>query len=285
MAKRLNGKSAVVTGGGAGLGRAVALALVAEGAGVVISDINKQNADGVVAEIKQAGGEAVASYDNVASMEGGQNIVKTAVDRFGRIDILVTCAGNFKLQKTLEITEADWDSIMTVHTKGHFACAKAALPEMIKQKTGRIVSISSRAATFGTASLAYNTAKAGVIGFALALSEEFGAQGITSNVILPSADTQLFPGPRRPIGDNMPMSQDLSPDCIAPVIAYLATDEAKDVNGQLLYVSGGDICIYARPLQLPGQAHILLRKPGRWTVDELCQVIPPVLGGGWPEQS
>ncbi|HEY97183.1 MAG TPA: SDR family NAD(P)-dependent oxidoreductase [Dehalococcoidia bacterium] len=283
MVQELKGKSAVVTGGGDGIGRATALALAEAGASVVVNDIGREKddksaADSVVEEIKEVGGTAVANYDSVASMQGGKNIIQTAVSNFGHIDILVNCAGNFKQITTMEITEDDWDSIMAVHLKGHFSCIKAALPEMIKQKNGRIINISSRAATFGAASPAYNTAKAGILGFTSMLSEEQRENGITVNVILPSARTKLFSGPAPSIGDNMPISSERGPEFVAPVIAFLATDQARNITGKYIYSSGGYICIYARPLQLPGEAHILLGKSGKWTIEELGQVLIPLIG-------
>lgn len=283
MSQRLINKSAVVTGGGDGIGREVAIALAAEGASVVVNDIGhdtdgKSVADRVVAEIKGANGMAVANYDSVASMSGGENIIKAATSNFGHIDILVNCAGNFKQVPTIEITEDDWDSIMGVHLKGHFSCTKAVISEMIKQKSGRIINISSRAATFGTGSLAYNTAKAGILGFTSMLSEEQKGNGITVNAVLPSAQTKLFPGEAPSIGDNMPISPERGPEYVAPVIVFLATDEARNITGKYIYASGGYICIYARPLQLPGVAHMLIVKDGKWTVDELSQVLLPMMG-------
>ncbi|HJX12402.1 MAG TPA: SDR family NAD(P)-dependent oxidoreductase [Dehalococcoidales bacterium] len=285
MAQRLKGKSAVVTGSGDGIGRGVALALAAEGAGVVINDIGrdasgKSAADRVAAEIKKAGGAAVASYDSVATMQGGENIIKTAVSNFGRIDILVNCAGNFKAVTTVEVTEDIWDSIIAVHLKGHFSCSKAAVKEMIKQKSGRIINISSRAAAFGAASLPYSAAKAGILGMTSMLSAELKQHGITVNVILPSAETKLFAGPAPNIGDNMPIAPDRGPEFIAPLIAYLATDKAGNITGRYFYASGGDICIYGHPFKLPGEAHMLVRKTGKWTLDELDAVIPRLLGAG-----
>ncbi|MFH1647529.1 MAG: SDR family NAD(P)-dependent oxidoreductase [Chloroflexota bacterium] len=285
MAQRLKGKSAVVTGSGDGIGRGVALALAAEGAGVVINDIGrdaggKSAADKVVAEIKKAGGAAVANYDSVATMQGGENIVKTAVSNFGRIDILVNCAGNFKAVTTVEVTEDIWDSIIAVHLKGHFSCSKAAVKEMLKQKSGRIINISSRAAAFGAASLPYSAAKAGILGMTSMLSAELKQHGITVNVILPSAETKLFSGPAPNIGDNMPIAPDRGPEFVAPLIAYLATDEAGNITGRYFYASGGDICIYGHPFKLPGEAHMLVRKTGKWTLDELGGIIPRLLGVG-----
>jgi NAD(P)-dependent dehydrogenase (short-subunit alcohol dehydrogenase family) len=287
MAQRLKGKSAVVTGGGDGIGRAVALALAVEGARVVVNDIGrdpdgKSSANKVVEEITKAGGTAVANYDSVATMSGGENIIKTAISNFGRIDILVNCAGNFKPVKITDMTENDWDSIMAVHLKGHFSCTKAAVLEMIKQQSGRIINISSRSAAFGAVSAAYSAAKAGIMGFTLEQSEELKQYGIAVNAILPSATTKLFPGTRTPIGDNMPASLNMEPDSVAPIIVYLATDEAKYITSRLIYASGGDLCIFGRPLQLPGETPIFLHKIGKWTLDELSAVIPPLmkLGAG-----
>lgn len=283
MIQRLNGKSAVVTGGGDGIGKATALTLAAEGTRVVVNDIGKDAdgknmADKVVREIKEAGGTAVANYDSVATIVGGENIIKTATSNFGRIDTLVNCAGNFKAVKTVDITEDDWDSIMAVHLKGHFSCVKAAVPEMIKQKSGRIINISSRAAALGAASLAYNTAKAGILGFTSMLAAEQKENGITVNAILPSAETRLFPGPAPSIGDNMPISSMRGPEYVAPLIAFLATDEARSITGRYIYISGEYICVYARAMILPGDAHILLRNPGKWTIEELSKTLLPVIG-------
>ena len=278
MTQKLKDRSAVVTGGGDGIGKEVALAMAAEGAKVVINDIDKSAADKLVEAIKEAGGTAVANYDSVATMEGGESIIKTATGNFGRIDILVNCAGNFKALPTLDVTEDIWDSIITVHLKGHFSCSKAAIKEMLKQKHGRIINISSRAAAFGPASLPYSAAKAGILGMTSMLSSELKDEGITVNVILPSAHTKLFSGGVPNIGDNMPVMLDRGPEYVAPIIVYLATDEAGGINGRYIYASGGDICIYAHPFQLPGEAHMFTRKMGKWTVAELSEVIPPLLG-------
>jgi len=282
MAKRFAGKAAVVTGGGDGIGREVSLLLASEGAKVVVADIGRdasgiKSADKVVEEIKKSGGTAAANYDSVASMAGGKNIIDTAVKNFGRVDILVNCAGNFKPIKFIDMTEQDWDSILNVHLKGHFACAKAAVPEMIKLKAGRIINISSRSAAFGKISAAYSVAKAGILGFTIEQSEELAEYGITSNAILPSATTKLFPGGRGAMGDNVPLSLNLSPDHIAPAIVYLCSDEAKDITGKLIYVSGGDIIVYSHPLQLRAESPVVLRKIGKWTLDELSQALPPLL--------
>jgi NAD(P)-dependent dehydrogenase (short-subunit alcohol dehydrogenase family) len=285
MVERLKNKSAVVTGSGSGgIGKAVAMALAAEGARVVVNDIGRDSegnhiADNVVREIGSAQGEAIANYDSVATPQGARGIIDTATKNFGRIDILVNCAGNFKRLPTIEMGETDWDSIVDVHMKGHFNCCRAALAEMAKQRNGRIVNFSSRAASGGGGNLAYCAAKAGILGMTSFLAAEFKEQGITVNAIIPSADTKLFPGARPKFpGETMPATLSLDPAYVAPLVTYLATDEAKGVTGQFFYASGGDVCIYPRLLQLPQPAPMFVRKVGKWTVDELCQVIPPLLG-------
>ncbi len=285
MSQKLKGKSAVVTGAGnpVGIGRAVAIALAAEGASVVVNDIGhdaagKSDADNVVAEIVRAQGKAVPSYDSVATMQGGANIIKAAVSNFGKIDILVNCAGNFIPRRFAVVTEEEWDSVISVHLKGHFACNRAAVPEMIKQKSGRIINFSSRGATFGGGSAPYSAAKAGILGLTTALSDDLKEYGITVNAILPSAVTWLFPGEKKRMDDNTPVASFTGPEYVAPVVLYLATEEAGNITGRFFYASGGDICIYPRPFQLPGASPVFIRKIGKWTVDEIGQVMPPLLG-------
>jgi NAD(P)-dependent dehydrogenase (short-subunit alcohol dehydrogenase family) len=276
VSQYFQGKAAVITGSGDGIGREVALLMASEGAQVVVNDINREAGDKVVAEIKQAGGKALANYDSVATLKGGAAIVNTAISNFGRVDILVNCAGNFK-SVGIDISEEDWDFIITVHLKGHFACCKAAVPEMIKQKSGRIINISSRAAAFGRV-LAYGTAKAGILGFTSMLAAEVQEHGITVNAILPSAQTKLFPGGAPKTIDKMPIPPERTPDFIAPVIAYLATDEARYITGRYIYSSGGDVCIYGRPFRLNAEANVLIRSRKKWTIDELSEVLTPLIG-------
>ena len=285
----LKGKSAVVTGGGDGIGRGIAIALASEGAKVVINDIGRNSedvffADEVVKEITNEGGQAIANHDSVATISGGENIIKTATGHFGRIDILVNCAGNLTSAPTVaEYKEEDWDSVINVHLKGHFNCIKAAAAVMQKQESGRIINISSRAAfpfniNLPISMVAYSAAKAGILGLTAALSCELGKFNITVNAILPSAETKLFPGARP--GGDLPASLWLDPDYIAPIIAYLATEQAQKITGRFIYVAGGDLCIYGRPLKVPAESHTFIRKMGKWTVDELSKVVPPMLGLG-----
>jgi NAD(P)-dependent dehydrogenase (short-subunit alcohol dehydrogenase family) len=283
MTERLKGKSAIVTGGGDGIGRAAALALAEEGARVVVNDIGRRPdgsvmADQVVAEITKAGGTAVPNGDSVATMAGGVSIIQTAVRNFGRVDILVNCAGNYKLGTILDMTEADWDSVIGVHLKGHFSCIQAAAKEMVKQKSGRIINISSTGA-FNyvpgfSRSIAYPAAKAGILGITAAMSTLLIQYGITVNALLPGAVTKLFPAPTN-MGFGAKKRE--GPEYVAPLIVYLASDEAKNINGEFFYLAGEELCLFSRPLQLPGP-HMFMRKTGKWTFEELSEVIPSMRG-------
>jgi NAD(P)-dependent dehydrogenase (short-subunit alcohol dehydrogenase family) len=277
MTQKLAGKVAVVTGGGNGIGKATALGLAAEGAKVVINDISKNAADLVVDEIKKAGGQAIANSDSVSTVAGGENIIQAAVKNFGRIDILVNCAGNFIAKPITELSEAEFDSIINVHLKGHFNTCKPAVKEMLKQKTGRIINISSRAAfnyaTMPPGSVAYSGAKAGIVGLTAELSGELKDHGITVNCILPSADTQLFPGRGQKFGGGLRAGADF----IAPIIVYLGTDDARSVTGQNFYACGEDIAIFERPMQLPGFVKFI-RTQGKWNIEDLAAIIPPLTG-------
>ncbi|MBI2957923.1 MAG: SDR family NAD(P)-dependent oxidoreductase [Chloroflexi bacterium] len=294
MANKLEGKVTVITGGGRGIGRDIALMFASEGAKVVVNDIYREPdgssaADNVCKEIRQAGGAAVATYQNVATMDGGAGIIKGATDNFGRIDVLINNAGNYVKKPIPEMTEAIWDSIIGVHLKGHFACTMAALPHMMRQKSGRIINFSSRGAftsrssgSAGAGNLAYSVAKAGILSFTTKLADEMAPYNITVNCILPSATTQLFPGDlnKRSTSDGMPRSsQKAGPDFVAPMIAYLASDNAQKITGRYIYASAGDIVLYTHPLKL-AQTNVFIRKQGKWTMDELDEVVPPLLGVG-----
>jgi NAD(P)-dependent dehydrogenase (short-subunit alcohol dehydrogenase family) len=285
MAQKLTGKVAIVTGSGSevGIGKEVAIALASEGAKVVVNDIclNKdgtKGADKTSEIITKSGGKAIPSYDSIITMQGAANLINTAVKNFGRLDILVNTAANWVMKPTVEHTEADWDSIMNVQLKGLFACSQAAIKEMIKQKSGgRIINFISGAAftaTMGPGSaIAYSTAKAGIAGFTNSLSLELQKYNITVNAISPVALTKLFPDERVVSGTKA-----VGPEFVAPLVAYLTTDDAKDITGQFIFISGGDIRILARPFQEP-EAIFCAHKEGKWTIDELIKLMPNIIKG------
>ncbi|MFC2038363.1 SDR family NAD(P)-dependent oxidoreductase [Chloroflexota bacterium] len=205
--------------------------------------------------------------------------MNAAISNFGRVDILVNCAGIFKGAKTIDITEDIWDADYLVHMKGYFTCIKAALPEMIKQKSGRIINIGSRSASFGTGSIIHNAASAGILGMTSMLADEQRTNNITVNCVLPSAKTPLFPGGAPRLADGMPNPPESQrgAESVSPTIVFVATDEAKDVTGRYIYISGGVFALYARPLLIPGTAPAILHKNGIWTVDDLIEVALPVI--------
>jgi len=280
---RLDGKVAVVTGGGRGLGRSIVSELVRHGAAVVVNDLFRDEsgvsaADLLVAQIQAAGGRAVASYDSVAAFESAQQIIDTGVAAFGRIDTLVNCAGNWARTNILEIEEDEWDSISSVHLDGHAGCTRAAINQLLAQGSpGRIITVSSRG-SFWSQGVAYAAAKAGIMGLTASLSAKYSGLGITVNCVLPSAVTQLFPSDAstRLLG-GMPASTDMDPDCVAPLVAFLCTDAADAVTGRYLYSSGGDICVYTHPMMLV-DTNVLVRNTGRWTLDQVTETLPPLLG-------
>jgi NAD(P)-dependent dehydrogenase (short-subunit alcohol dehydrogenase family) len=283
MTNKLQGKVAIITGSGSpsGIGKETALAMALEGASVVINDIGKDaegkyGADKVVKAIKDAGGKAAANYDSITTMEGGRNLVKTAIDNFGKIDILVNTAGNYKVAPTVDMKESDWDSIIAVHLKGVFSCTQAALKYMIKQKSGRIINITSSASWMpnmehNPPQAAYSAGKAGVMGFTKMLSAEMKPYNITVNALSPKARTSLFPMPGKVV-DGV---QIVGPDYVAPLICYLSTDDAKDITGQIFHMGSGDIIAFSPIMLSPGE-HQQLDKLGdtKWTQEELSDTVP-----------
>ena len=282
MGKKLQGKVAVITGAGSevGIGKEIAIAMAAEGAKVVVNDISIhkdgiRGADKVASIITQAKGIAIPNYDSIITMQGASDLINAAIRSFGRIDILVNTAANWICKPTIEHTEADWDFIMNVQLKGLFACTQAAIKEMIKQKSGgRIINFMSSAAFASGlgpgAATAYSTAKAGIAGFTNSLSLELEKYKITVNAISPTALTKLFPDDR--VVDGIKV---VGPEFVAPIVVYLATDEAKDITGQFIFSSAGDIRVLERPFQNP-EPRYCLHKDGKWTVDELIEIIPKV---------
>ncbi|WP_166462670.1 SDR family NAD(P)-dependent oxidoreductase [Amycolatopsis acidicola] len=290
----LENQVALVTGGGRGLGRSVALELAAQGAAVAIDDVYRDEsgtgaAESAVREIEEAGGTALALTEDVTTTEGAERMVGTTVDKFGRLDILVTCAGNNVRGPLQELTEQQWDSLMSLHLKGHFLSCKMALPHMIEQDSGRIVTVSSRGAFFQVPaskqdskdlrkppSTAYSAAKAGILGLTTTLAVELWETGITVNALLPSASTQLFPETKARMVGGVPASQSLDPGDVAPAVAFLCSDAAADISGRIVYASGGDVILYGNQLDLGGSR--MIRKDGRWTHDELAKLLPPLAG-------
>lgn len=238
MSQRLhfNGRVALVTGAGGGLGREYALLLASRGCSVVVNDLDARAADAVVSKIQADGGQAIANYNSV---EEGEAIVKTAIDRFGRIDILINNAGILRDKSLLKMTDADWDIIHKVHLRGSFLVTRAAWPYMRERGYGRIIMTASSAGLFGNfGQTNYAAAKMGLIGLSNTLAVEGAKYNIHSNVIIPIAASRLT-------ADIIPeqLLKRLLPAYVAPVVCYLCHDSCKETGGTF-EASGGWVARY-----------------------------------------
>lgn len=270
----LDGKVAIITGAGGGIGRAEALLFAREGARVVVNDVggardgagaSEAPARQVAEEIRAAGGEAVANLDSVCSAEGAGRIVKAAVEAFGRVDILVNNAGILRDKTLLKMDEAMWDAVIEVHLKGTFLCTQAAAKQMVAQGGGgRIVnttSVSGMLGNFGQAN--YAAAKAGVYGFTRTAAIELQKQRITVNAIAPIAKTRMT--------EDLPMFQSagdtMTPDHVAPAALFLASDLCADRTGFVLAVAGSQMYAYKVV-----QTHGKFKDEGAiWTPQEIAE--------------
>lgn len=282
MGDRLKGKVAIVTGAGRGIGRGEALALASEGAKVVVNDLggardgtgtSTSPADDAVAEIKKLGGEAVANHDSVTTLQGAENIVKTAMDNFGKVDILVNNAGILRDRMVFNMSEEDWDLVLKVHLFGHFYTIRAVSPFFRQQRYGRIINTSSiaglYATTYGQAN--YGAAKEGIVGLTRKVARDMGRYGVTCNCIRPTAGTRLTLSDEMKqarAGDVTSLEQ-MNPEDIAPLVVWLASDDAANVNGRAFYVQTGRIGLYSEPVM-----EKQLVKAGGWTIDELFNFMP-----------
>jgi len=279
----LSGKVAIVTGAGRGIGRAHALALAQAGAKLVVNDlggslagegVDSSPAHEVVSEIAEAGGEAVANGENVADFAGARRLVEHAVDAFGRLDILVNNAGILRDRMLVNMTEEEWDAVIAVHLKGHFAPTRhAAAYWRERSKAGddvraRVVNTASPSGVFGNVGQAnYGAAKAGIAGFTIIAAQELARYGVTVNCLAPNARTRMteetFELEPPPDGFDP-----LDPANISPVVVALCADEAQAITGQVFHVWGGAV----NTLQ-GWSAGELFESDERWDADELLAAL------------
>ena len=277
----LDGKVAIVTGSGGGIGREEALALAREGAAVVVNDLGgsrdgsgggSRMADTVVEEIQKAGGTAVANYDSVATVAGGLGILKTALDAFGQVDVLVNNAGILRDKTLGKMSEAEWDIVVQVHLKGTFCVTQPVFNHMRERNQGgSIINTSSTSGLEGNfGQTNYGAAKAGIAGFTRCLALEGKKSGIRVNAIAPVALTRLTEDLAG--FQNEDLKERMSPAHIAPLIVYLASDLSKDVTKTTFFVGGGKIS-EMRMVRTEGAT----KKTGLWTVDEIASRIKEIL--------
>ena len=298
MSERLKNKVAIVTGAGRGMGRAHCLALAAEGAKIVVGDPGLEvdgtggstsPADEVVAEIRGKGGMAIASYDSVTSWEAGQRITKIALDNFGRLDILVNNAGILRDRMIFNMSEEEWDAVLKVHLYGHFYTTQAACGIMRQQKNGRIINISSTSGMGAAGQVNYCAAKEGIIGFTRGVALDMQRYGVTCNAIRPggiatrmtiSEKMHKAAEDAKARGDAQFITQlaeieKHAPEDVSPMVVYLSTDEAYNINGCVFFVEQGIVGLYPEPTLVK-----TIFKDSRWTVDELTDLIPRTLAAG-----
>ena len=252
------------------------MACAAEGASVVVNDYGvcmagedptSEVADAVVKEITDAGGTAVAVADSVTTMDGGERIVQTAVDTFGRIDGVVCVAGILRERMLFNMSEDEWDPVIETHLKGTFTVFRAAAAVMRQQKSGSLVGFTSGAFGGSVAQANYSAAKGGIVSLVRSAAVGMDKYGVTANAIAPIARTRM--------SDNVPagLSEVGEPEDIAPLVVYLLGDDAREVTGQIFTAVGGRIAVWNQPAEVRE-----MRKDGRWTPAEIAARLPTEVG-------
>ncbi len=301
MGNRLEGKIAVVTGAGRGIGREIALALAAEGAKVIVNDPGVERSGGgedsapaneVVAEIEKTGGDAVANYESVADYDAAGRIIGACIESFGKLDILCNVAGILRERMVFNMSPEDWDAVIKVHLYGTFNCTRHACVLMREQRSGRIINATSDAWRGTVGQSNYASAKAGIVGFTRAVAREMGRYGVTCNAFAPGAATRMIlteeavQGVKKRYEEGAITKERLDdflnapgPEYIPPIVVYLALDQAANMNGQVLGCEGGRVALYSEPVEAKG-IYKNSRKDGPWTLEELIDLVPKTLAAG-----
>jgi NAD(P)-dependent dehydrogenase (short-subunit alcohol dehydrogenase family) len=269
----LDGKTAIVTGSGRGIGRAEALLLAAEGARVIVNDVDGDHAKTTANDIVAAGGEAVANTDDVSSWSGAESIVEQAVDLWGKLDILVNNAGVIRDAMSFSMTEEQWDDVIRVHLKGHAACSHFAGAHWRERSkageavSGRIINTASESGLYALAGqINYATAKAGIAAMTIVLGRELAKYGVTVNAIAPRARTRMTETVLVGMEPAPGEFDEWDPANIAPVVAWLAGDDASDVNGQVFVVFANRL-----HLMTGWDLYATIETEGRWQIDDLVR--------------
>ncbi len=305
MSEILKGKNAVVTGAGRGIGREIALALAEEGANIVVNDLGvtlagaeptSTPADETVAEIKKKGVNATVNYNDVSTFSSAEAIIKSCVDNFGKIDILVNVAGVLRDRMMYNMAPEEWDLVMKVHLYGTFNTCRHAAALMREQRGGHIINIASRAALGISAGNAnYSAAKGGIISFTRCIAKDLGRYGITANAVMPTGWTRMtssipedklrtlavtYYGLDEKVANTLPVDElgkkvYGDPGDAGKLIAYLASDAAANINGQLFFCGMGQIQHYP-DASIPDKT--IYTSAGRWTIEEVVRTFPGAIG-------
>jgi NAD(P)-dependent dehydrogenase (short-subunit alcohol dehydrogenase family) len=277
---RLDGRVAIVTGAGRGIGRSVATLLAREGASVVVNDLGSQvdgsgsdsgPASGVADEISAAGGQAVANGADVSDHAAAENLVGTAIERFGRLDVLVNVAGILRDRMVFNMSEREWDDVIRVHLRGTFNTTKFAAAHWRSVRDAhaqnRIINFTSVSGLHGAPGQPnYAAAKMGIVGLTYSCANALKSYGVTANAISPGAATRMtdsIPDARR---RSRPDAGEWSPDNVAPVVAYLASEQSGWINGRIVHSSGYEVTLYSNP-----EPVVRLIGSGPWDIDELAE--------------
>jgi NAD(P)-dependent dehydrogenase (short-subunit alcohol dehydrogenase family) len=278
----LRDKVALVTGAGRGIGREIALLMAAHGAKVVVNDLggsakgdgtDRGPAEEVAREIEKAGGEAVANFDTVSTWKSAHAMVEQAIDRWGKIDIVVNNAGILRDRMFWKMSEEEWDAVLDVHVKGHFCVTRAAINQMKEKGFGRVINFTSTSGLIGNIGQTnYGAAKMAVVGLTRNLALEMQRYGVTVNAISPFAWTRMIgtiPTETDAQKARVEKIKQMSPAHVAPLAVFLASDAAAGISGQIFGVRAKEIILFS----LPRPVRTLGRAEG-WTPEDLAEIIP-----------
>ena len=290
MGNRLKDRVAIVSGSGQGIGKAIAVAMALEGAKVVTNNRRPgtSGGDAVTAakEINDRGGQSVPFFGSVSDFDVAQKLVQTALDNFGRVDIMVNNAGADAPKMVWNMSEEDWDLCVDSFLKSSFNCTRHVAGFMREQRWGRIINTTSTAWLGTVGHCNYGAAKAGIVGLTRAVAREMGRYGVTCNAYAPTAATRftlsddVIAGFKKRFEAGLmtrerfeELTNPPGPETVAPFLIYLCTYAAADINGQVFDVTGGDIAIYSEPVK----KKTILKEKGLWTVEELIDQVPGAL--------
>jgi NAD(P)-dependent dehydrogenase (short-subunit alcohol dehydrogenase family) len=287
----LDGKVAIVTGAGRGIGRAHALALADAGAVVVVNDLGTSAsgegtdpapAQSVADEILARGGRATANTDDVSDFQHAENVIKQAIGDFGRLDILVNNAGILRDRMLVNMAEQEWDPVISVHLKGHFAPTRHAASywrEMSKRGervNARVINTSSPSGVFGNVGQSnYGAAKAGIAAFTMIAAQELGPYGVTVNCLAPNARTRMTEQTFGSMSQSSDLFDPQDPANVAPLVVALSTDQAQGITGQCFFVYGGVVSVLK-----PWDVGEILKTNGRWAPDDLVDKLREIFPHG-----